>query len=93
MKTIIEGKTSPSEPPAWWVSTMIDCSKCGARITLEANDQVASDAEKHPGGRQWVTITCPNQGCGNELTADRPQSFGYRTVTEAVDAFYGERHC
>lgn len=73
MKLLKHGKLPEPETP-WWVDVVVECPKCGAKMQLDELDATSTSvtiyAERTPGGRQWLSITCLE--CQHEFEVDKP---------------------
>lgn len=77
---IIRAGVAPENPAPWWVGKTAECRVCGCQVQLEPGDDKPGEAlpdgtnlkivvfaERHPGGRQWVTGPCPTPNCLGKL--------------------------
>lgn len=71
MKTIRPGQTPATPIPPWWIGTKVSCPVCRGVFELEATDTVSTNVERHPGGKQWVEVTCPTEGCREVIKGTR----------------------
>jgi hypothetical protein len=75
MKSIVPGAVQATPPAKWWAGLKLACPRCHGQVALDSSDDVTGlatvHAERHPGGKQWVEVNCPTEGCLQRLTAEK----------------------